>query len=176
MVGCCFPYLLWSMLPLDLCGDVLLWLYTFLLHCLALPLACSIGTTLGLQLVFAIYVYTGTSSGRRQLCRTVYSVSIAMLLVLALAPMCLHQLETRMMRRPIVTPATLGQWDLSVVGTGAWNSGVRMWGSGFITWNDALIILYIWRDVCESVVLMVPSRFPVISCILVKLCPNCFHA
>ena len=85
--------------------------------------------------MFAIYVYTGTSSGRRQLYRTVYSVSIVMLLVLALAPMCLHQLETRMMNRPIVTPATLGQWELSVVGTGAWNSGVGSGGSGFITWR-----------------------------------------
>ena len=131
MVGWCFPYLVWSMLPLDFCGDVLLWLYTFLLYCLALPLACSIGTALGLQLAFAIYVYTGTSSGRRQLCRTVYSVSVVMLLVLALAPMCLHLLETRMMNCPAVTPATWGQ------GFRIRESAVG--GSGLVIWYGDIV-------------------------------------
>ena len=132
MVGWCFPYLVWSMLPLDFCGDVLLWLYTFLLYCLALPLACSIGTALGLQLAFAIYVYTGTSSGRRQLCRTVYSVSVVMLLVLALAPMCLHQLETRMMNCPAVTPATWGH--------GFRIRGSAVGGSGFVILHVGIVI------------------------------------
>ena len=116
------------------------WLCTFLLYCLAFPLACSIGTVFGLQVAFAIYVWIGTPDGRRRLTLTMRNVSAMLLLLLALAPMLGLLGETRMMESGFGHPGLCCRdsgCGIGAVGFWMLDQGFELRGEG------------VWEAVCR---------------------------